>query len=168
VAGDYFTDTIVVGNMIIPPNATDIGLATKTKNGPVVPNDGHGLVGVGYRILESEVQNQIVSPAAAPPTLYQAMAKAGAINRQAFSIYLDDQQSGKGSVIFGGVDSTKYTGELVALPVILNGTIYADYSVALTESSLTTRKAHIPLPITTLPSRLYSTRTPRGSKFRRA
>ena len=117
---------------MLPPNATDIGLAVQTQDGPVVPNDGHGLVGVGYRILETEVQNQILSPAQAPPTLYQAMAKAGAINRQAFSLYLDDQQSGKGSVTFGGVDSTKYTGELVALPVIPQGTTYIDYSVALT------------------------------------
>jgi hypothetical protein len=87
---------------------------------------------VGYPFLESEVQHRIVRPARAPPTLYQAMAKAGAINRQAFSIYLDDQQSGKGSIIFGGVDSTKYTGELVALPVLPNGTNYLRYSVALT------------------------------------
>jgi len=38
------------------------------------------------------------------------------ISRRAFSIYLNGPEADHGSVIFGGIDTTKYTGDLIALP----------------------------------------------------
>jgi hypothetical protein len=51
------------------------------------------------------------------PTVLDNMKTAGIINRKAYSLYLNDLQANKGAIIFGGVDSTKYTGDLIALPL---------------------------------------------------
>ena len=75
----------------------------------------------------------------APPTLIQAMVSNGDIDRESYSLYLNDQDNGKGVIIFGGVDSTKYTGELVALQTLPTDNGYSDYSafnVALTGISV--------------------------------
>lgn len=74
-----------------------------------------------------------------PPTLIQAMVANGDINRESYSLYLNDQENGKGVIIFGGVDSTKYTGELVALQTLPtdNGySVYSAFNVALTGISV--------------------------------
>lgn len=42
----------------------------------------------------------------------------GIIGSNSYSIYLDSDQSSTGSIIFGGVDSSKYTGDLVPLPMV--------------------------------------------------
>lgn len=75
----------------------------------------------------------------APPTLIQAMVGNGDIDRESYSLYLNDQDNGKGVIIFGGVDSTKYTGELVALQTLPTDNGYSTYSafnVALTGISV--------------------------------
>jgi len=60
----------------------------------------------------------------------------GIIDRSAYSLYLNDAEAFTGSILFGGVDSTKYTGDLVALPLQpVNDTVSAFY-VALTDISI--------------------------------
>ena len=74
-----------------------------------------------------------------PPTLIQAMVENGDIDRESYSLYLNDQDNGKGVIIFGGVDSTKYTGELVALqtlPTDNGNSNYTAFKVALTGISV--------------------------------
>ena len=46
------------------------------------------------------------------------MAAQGIINSAAFSLYLNGKGSPLGSVLFGGVDTAKYEGELYTLPVL--------------------------------------------------
>ena len=75
--------------------------------------DPHGVMGVGY--ATNEAPNP--SPDRKYPTVLDNMKTAGSINRRAYSLYLNDLQASKGAIIFGGVDSTKYTGDLVALPL---------------------------------------------------
>ena len=75
----------------------------------------------------------------APPTLVQAMVLNGDIDRESYSLYLNDQANGNGVIIFGGVDTTKYTGDLVALQVLPTNNGYSRYSafnVALTGISI--------------------------------
>ena len=52
------------------------------------------------------------------PTVIQLMARQGVINSAAFSLYLNGKGSPLGSVLFGGVDTAKYEGELYTLPVL--------------------------------------------------
>lgn len=79
---------------------------------------GVGIMGIGYPA--GEVYAAEFGPTY--PTIVDALFNQGVINRRAFSLYLDDQESGLGSVIFGGIDSSKYTGDLVSVAVTPNGT----------------------------------------------
>lgn len=62
----------------------------------------------------------------------------GIINTKAFSLYLNDLSSSTGNLLFGGIDTEKFTGTLQTLPLIPstpNGTIVY-YGVALTAVSV--------------------------------
>ena len=129
--GDYFTDEVTIGESKFPAGMLTIGLATEVVDG-IVTNDGHGLVGVGYQVLASSFAAASAVNMSAP-TIVQAMVENKDIARQSYSLYLNDKESGTGSVVFGGVDPTKYEGELVALPVIPNAdNVYDRFNVALT------------------------------------
>lgn len=52
-------------------------------------------------------------------TVVDKMVSQGLIARAAYSLYLNDVDAGTGSILFGGVDSTKHTGDLIALPLQL-------------------------------------------------
>ena len=62
----------------------------------------------------------------------------GLIQRHVFGLYLDDSEASGGSITFGGLDTTKYSGELVALPLKGDdqGNVY-NYDVAFTGLSYT-------------------------------
>jgi hypothetical protein len=137
-AGDYFTDVVTLGKVTIDAGGMVMGLATHTVDGPQLPNDGHGLLGVGYEIGESIVratngQNKTAA-------IYDNLVQLGVINRAAYSLYLNDEKSGKGEVLFGAIDTTKYSGDLVSLPVQPKSdglTDYTEFLVALTAISVT-------------------------------
>ncbi len=66
------------------------------------------------------------------------LVTSGIINRKAFSLYLNDLDADTGSIIFGGIDTTKYTGDLVALPLQPSPEGFVkEYYVALTSVSFT-------------------------------
>lgn len=107
-----------------------MGLAVLTTNGPELVNDGRGLLGVSYQANEVAVARGLGQGS---PTIYQEMVTQGIIDRSAYSLYLNDEEAFTGSILFGGVDSTKYTGDLVALPLQpVNDTVSTFY-VALTD-----------------------------------
>ena len=140
--GLYFTDVVQTGDFKIDAGLIYIGLATELlefQNGGVVPNDGLGLVGVGcgsHQAQERDFNEQGLKPL----TLIQGMVNSSDIARQAYSLYLNDYYNGKGTIIFGGVDPEKYTGDLVALPVqpttYGGSTGYFEFNVALTGVSI--------------------------------
>ena len=66
------------------------------------------------------------------------LVTSGIIDRKAFSLYLNDVDANTGSIIFGGIDTTKYTGDLVALPLQPSPEGFVkEYYVALTSVSFT-------------------------------
>ena len=104
------------------------GLVNVTQNGPSTNNSGQGLLGVGY--ASNEAANvQGITAEASRPTIYDQMATDGVIDRAAFSLYLNDKESGAGSITFGGIDTAKYQGDLVALPVTPENGTYREYRV---------------------------------------
>lgn len=70
-------------------------------------------MGVGYDT--NEASNP--SPSGVYPSVLDNLQSSGTINRKAYSLYLNDLQADKGAIIFGGIDSSKYSGDLVALPL---------------------------------------------------
>jgi hypothetical protein len=123
--GDYIADTVTIGGVQVQ-NVT-LGLALNSSS-PIPGETAQGLLGVGYRDLSS-AQGLF-------PTLIDQLFETGAIERRAFSLYLNDATSGQGSILFGGIDTDKYTGPLVTLPVqpdIIQGkNLFLRYLVDLT------------------------------------
>ena len=80
----------------------------------------------------------LVGPQDEVPNILDAMIKAAVIERRAFGLYLDDEEAGKGSVTLGGIDSSKYQGELTTFPMAKNqsGT-YDRYRLDLTSVTFT-------------------------------
>jgi hypothetical protein len=119
-----------------------IGLARGLQDGPRLQNDGQGLIGIGYWINQAGL-DYVIEGINDPPTLIQALVNNGDIERESYSIYLNDERNGTGSIIIGGTDATKYEGELVALQTLQDPdggdqevTMYTHFEVALTGISI--------------------------------
>ncbi|KAJ9611142.1 hypothetical protein H2200_004325 [Cladophialophora chaetospira] len=123
--GDYITDTLSIGSATV--NNLTMGLAANI-SGPI----SNGLLGMGYDSLESLAQTSGVQF----PGVLTLLQQAGVIARRAFSVYLDDQESGVGSILFGGIDTSKYTGDLITVAITPNASgVYDRYRVDLTAVS---------------------------------
>jgi hypothetical protein len=72
------------------------------------------------------------------PSFIDQLFTQGFINSKAFSLYLNDLASSTGNILFGGIDTSKFTGTLQTLPLIPatpNGAI-SYYGVVLTSVSV--------------------------------
>lgn len=97
--------------------------------------DQHGVMGIGYDTNESP--DPLAVNGVYPSALDQ-MKQQGIINRRAYSLYLNELNATTGAVIFGGIDSTKYSGDLVGLPLQLGPEgKQTEFYVTLTSVSFT-------------------------------
>lgn len=101
-----------------------------------------GLLGIGYSLNEASDSPEFEQNPFVYPNIIDTMVSQGLIGAKAYSLYLDDLQASTGSIIFGGIDSDKYHGNLLQIPIVpqtyQNGTkVYADFAVALTSFSMT-------------------------------
>jgi hypothetical protein len=67
------------------------------------------------------------------------MVNAGAINSAAYSLWLNDLQATTGSILFGGIDTAKYSGDLISIKVYPDsqGGRTTSFTVAFTSLSAT-------------------------------
>ncbi|CEP64536.1 pepsin-like aspartic protease LALA0_S12e01134g [Lachancea lanzarotensis] len=82
-----------------------------------ISNSTVGVLGVGIKQLESTF-NYFNSTSYTYPNFPVFLKENGVIEKVAFSLYLNSLDAPAGSVLFGGVDRSKYTGELVTVPLI--------------------------------------------------
>ncbi len=100
--GNWVKDKVAIGDVSVPLTFAD---ATDSST-------GQGIFGIGYASLGGDGLNSddyINYP--------KALVKAGIINSQTYSMYLNSLQADSGVVLFGGVDQTKYTGTLGTVPL---------------------------------------------------
>lgn len=139
-SGDYSTDTVIIGNVTVT-NQT-FGVAN------VSINNNQGLIGVSFPLDEaycSTYEQQNDTAGCTPyPNIVDSLVNQGFINSQAYSLWLDDLNASTGSILFGGVDKSKYTGDLVAMPIIPNPQlsndtykVYTDMNVILSNITVT-------------------------------
>lgn len=107
-AGNWVEESVTIGGSKTINN-TIIGVALDGA-------DDHGVMGVGYDTNEAQPNP---SRNGTYPSVLDHMLSEGLINRRAYSLYLNDLNASTGSICFGCVDSTKYTGDLVTLPLQL-------------------------------------------------
>jgi hypothetical protein len=143
IKGDYISDVFGVGSASIK-NMT-MGLAkSATENSNV--GDFQGIIGVGYETSEA-VYAQTGQTYQNLPSLMKAQ---GVTNTRAYSLWLNDKgmlfvisnsytdandltDNGRGTILFGGVDTEKFKAPLVSLPIqpdARSGTIIS-FTVAL-------------------------------------
>ncbi|KAI8629784.1 aspartic peptidase domain-containing protein [Xylariaceae sp. FL1651] len=105
--GDYITETFGIGNVNLENTTMGLGLDTD------IP---YGLVGVGYALNEASVA-QTGSVSSAYNNLPVVMRDEGHIATNAYSLWLNDLDASTGSILFGGIDTDKYQGDLVRVDV---------------------------------------------------
>ena len=114
--GDYVTDNLNIGGVTINNQQFGVGYSSTSSE---------GVLGIGYPQLEASVQNSggnsLTGSSQPYSNVPQSMVDQGLINSQAYSLWLDDVNSATGSILFGGVDTAKYQGSLVTLPIVQEG-----------------------------------------------
>jgi hypothetical protein len=118
VHGIYFKDTLSIGGITIPSLQLGLGQETTIST---------GLLGLCYAAEES------TTSAHNYPTIVDQMVSVKAINTPAYSLWLDDLAASMGTILFGGIDTDKYTGKLLSVPIVPNPDgVFRDFTVVLT------------------------------------
>jgi Eukaryotic aspartyl protease len=107
ISGDYISDVLNIGSTKL----TQMTMAEATQ-----ATRGIGIMGVGYRSGESSAELDGFTY----PNVVNVLKNEGYISSLAYSLYLNDLEANTGSILFGGVDTDKFTGDLIALPVQLD------------------------------------------------
>jgi hypothetical protein len=104
-SGPFASDTFGIGDVSI--TNVQFGLATE-----VTSTTGYavGLMGIGYSLIESTISKY--------PNVPEVLVAAGVINSRLYSVFLNDQRDISGSILFGGIDTSKYTGNLATLNLL--------------------------------------------------
>ncbi|KIW27385.1 uncharacterized protein PV07_07126 [Cladophialophora immunda] len=118
--GDYVADTLQFGGVSLTDFQFGIGESSSSQQ---------GVLGIGYMTNEVQVQRAGMD---AYPNLPEALVKAGHIASNAYSLWLNDLDSSTGEILFGGVNTEKYEGELATIPIIPSNGVYFQLAIALT------------------------------------
>jgi hypothetical protein len=115
-------------------------------------SSGHGIAGIGYARNEASAwltpSNDSTNPLFGKkpfiyPSIMDTMVDQGLINTKAYSIYLNNRHASTGSIVFGGLDTAKYYGNMIQLPIIPyanNGTqLYQLLQVNITGFSMNSK-----------------------------
>lgn len=121
-SGDYFTDDFTIGDITV--SDLQMGLADKTAI-------GSGILGIGFEL--NEAAETIYS------NLVSVMVDQSKISTMAYSLYLNDYDSSTGSILFGGVDTEKFIGDLMTVPILADAQSnnYSSFTVGLSGLSFT-------------------------------
>lgn len=118
--GDYVTDKVQFSGATLRNQEFGVGYTSSSAD---------GVLGIGYAINEA-AQKAGLKPYVNVP---QHLVNSGYINTNAYSLWLDDLQASTGEIVFGGVNTDKYKGDLYTLPIIkTQGLVYAEFTIALT------------------------------------
>ncbi|KAK4447594.1 mitochondrial elongation factor g 1-like protein [Podospora aff. communis PSN243] len=120
--GDYFTDVFEIGGATL--NNMTMGLGIRT-------DIAYGLVGVGYALNEAIV-GSTQETSSAYPNLPVNMMEEGLIITVAYSLWLNDLDASSGSILFGGIDTEKYHGNLTKINIYPIQHAFTAFVVAFT------------------------------------
>jgi Eukaryotic aspartyl protease len=122
--GDYASDTLTFGGVTIREFQFGIGETSSSQE---------GVLGIGYAINEVQVNRAGREPY---PNLPVALVDGGRIRSNAYSLWLNDLDASVGTILFGGVNTAKYQGDLATVPVIQQFGNYYSFIIALTGLTL--------------------------------
>ncbi|KAH1979617.1 hypothetical protein KXW88_007074 [Aspergillus fumigatus] len=128
--GDYATDILHIGGSTLRNLQFGIGYSSTSSE---------GVLGIGYPSNEVQVGQYGKDTY---PNLPRAMVDQGLINSNAYSLWLNDLESNTGSILFGGVNTGKYLGELQTLPIQKVNGRYSEFVIALTGVAFESESHH--------------------------
>jgi len=137
-SGDYVTDTFGIGDGTVTDFQFGVGY---------VSSSVQGILGVGYPINEVQVGRARMEPY---DNLPAKMASEGLIQSNAFSLYLNDLDSNTGSILFGGIDTEQFEGDLHTLPIQSEAGTYAEFLITLTGIELNGKSVGDPMALAVL------------------
>jgi hypothetical protein len=105
VSGNYISDVLNIGSTKL----TNMTMAAATS----ANEEAIGIMGIGFQSGESLAE----TAGTTYPNVINVLKNQGFINTLSYSLWLDDLDANTGSILFGGVDTSKYTGKLTALPI---------------------------------------------------
>ncbi|KAK0630581.1 aspartic peptidase domain-containing protein [Bombardia bombarda] len=126
-SGDYVSDTVTFGDQKL--NRLQFGVGYSSSN-------PQGILGIGYALNEVQVGRANRSPYNNLPL---QMVADGLIQSNAYSLWLNDLDANKGNILFGGVDTEKYTGSLQTLPIQTGSGVFSEFLITLTRLELGNR-----------------------------
>ena len=118
--GDYASDVVSFGGVTLRDQQFGIGYSSSSQE---------GILGIGYPINEVAVAYNGGRTYANVP---QHLMQTGQINSNAYSLWLNDLDASMGSILFGGVNTDKFNGQLQTVPIIPEQGVYAEFIIALT------------------------------------
>ncbi|KAK9383495.1 aspartic peptidase domain-containing protein [Kockiozyma suomiensis] len=114
--GVYMKDTLTLGNAQVP-NVT-FGLAENSTS-------SLGVFGIGFAV--NEASDKLYS------NVPDLLVSEGIIQSKAYSLWLNSLNSDSGSILFGGIDTAKFTGKLQTIDLKPTyESIYAQFLVSVT------------------------------------
>ncbi|KOG98738.1 pepsin-like aspartic protease DI49_2620, partial [Saccharomyces eubayanus] len=112
-AGTYGTDVVSLGNITLS-NFT-FGVSNDT-------TISYGILGVSLPSAEETDNIESAFSFNTTPFVYDnfpmALKRQGKIKKMAYSLFLNDPNARFGSILFGAVDKSKYSGQLYTLPML--------------------------------------------------
>lgn len=105
VSGDYVTDDLGFGNVTLDNIQFGIGYHSQI---------GDGIMGIGPSANEASSRHDGKTYANLP----QSLVNHGYVQSRAYSLWLNDLNAYSGSILFGGVDTAKYSGNLTTVPLV--------------------------------------------------
>jgi hypothetical protein len=119
-SGDYVTDAVSIGGNKLAKLQFGVGYQSTS---------AQGILGIGYTINEVQVNRANKEPYNNLPA---QMVADGMIQSNAYSLWLNDLDASTGSILFGGLDTAQYTGDLQTLPIQSVGGEYSEFLITLT------------------------------------
>jgi hypothetical protein len=123
-SGDYVADTFTLGSTTVKRLQFGVGYISSAEE---------GILGIGYEVNEVQVGR---AGLAKYNNLPGQLAADGSIASAAYSLWLNDLDASTGSILFGGVDTEKFEGELATLPIQAQSGVFSEFLVTLTGVSL--------------------------------
>lgn len=112
--GDYALDTVAIGECSL--SNFSFAVATEVNN-HVLQERGTtvGILGLNTKTGKTECARRNCTEDSVAPMISDAMVSAGCIGSSSYSLFLNDSETQSGSILFGGVDTTKFKGPLITL-----------------------------------------------------
>lgn len=114
-SGKYYKDTIEWGDIDV-----EFQFGVARSYSPRVP---HGIFGIAQKSNEASLYGEY-------PNFPAALKNAGKIQSTAYSLYLNEVDSSTGSILFGAIDTSRYTGTLREIPITSDSGFFVDFVVA--------------------------------------